>query len=538
MKVCPSGDYCKEGSIESISCPFLTHCGEKTSNPLNAVPLVLLILLVIMTWILHAQCTKCRQAELLEHSHVLERHEKIAKQGSMTREQFNASGGTDIEFDSLDANHDGVVSFEELRANHAASMKADEDASPTNKAGKKVFDQTFDFKFEGLGLTLSNGITIMKGVTGSIRHGAVTAVMGPSGAGKTTFLNLLSGKAAKTHGDIFIKSTIDGDFKLENDGIYRFRKLCGFVPQEDTMHRRLRVFDNIYFSGSFRLPQDYTKEMVEIRTDEVISTLGLGAVQHNPIGDETLRGISGGQRKRVNIGMEVVANPRVLFLDEPTSGLDSTSSQEVLIALKKFATDEDMTIVTVIHQPRLEIYKLIDDLLLLGRGGITVYLGPREEAETYFAGLGFTCADPAMNPIDFFMDIISGDVPRNGHPEFVKEDLFDLLTDYAKQRETMEVMDNQSDVVPQMGGGLTQIRCMDWALGLATLVHTLILSPTSAIKGLVQAQGMAVHILTLRRKTKRKSKSVSQRGGIAAHTTACTTSLPGGMIWDYFSTSA
>jgi ABC-type multidrug transport system ATPase subunit len=370
----------------------------------------------------------------------------------MTREQFAASGGTDIQFDKLDTNGDNVITVDEvvLQGNHAAAVAADGANSPSTK--KKEFAQTFDFKFEGLGLTLSNGITIMKGVNGQIKHGKVTAVMGPSGAGKTTFLNLLSGKAAKTHGDIFIKSTTDGKFELETDGIYRYRKLCGFVPQEDTMHRNLRVHDNIFFSGSFRLPHEFTSEDVYRRTDEVIATLGLGAVQHSKIGDETTRGVSGGQRKRVNIGMEVVANPRVLFLDEPTSGLDSTSSQEVLIALKKFATEEDMTIVTVIHQPRFEIYKLIDELLLLGRGGITVFIGPREEAETYFRDLGFHSKEEGMNPIDFFMDIISGDVPRDGDAKFVKEDLFDMWVKYAEKREQREKHPSNG-TIPHMGSG-------------------------------------------------------------------------------------
>jgi len=154
----------------------------------------------------------------------------------------------------------------------------------------------------------------------------------------------------------------------------------------------------------------------------------------------------------VNIGMEVVAEPRILFLDEPTSGLDSTSSQEVLLALKEFAVKDDMTIVTVIHQPRLEIYNLLDELLLLGKGGKTVYIGPREEAEVYFAGLGFECADPHMNPIDFFMDIISGDVPRQGYPDFVKEDLFDEWIKYADTNRGSEVETEQtSNPLPEMG---------------------------------------------------------------------------------------
>jgi len=325
--------------------------------------------------------------------------------------------------------HAHQLEMEETSAKQAARTGAVEDT--VDRTGE--FNETFDFKFKQLGLTLPNGITIMKGVNGTIRHGKVTAIMGPSGAGKTTFLSLLSGKVPNTKGKIFIRSTLDGEFVHEPDGVYKFRKLVGFVPQEDVMLREMRVIDNIKFSGAFRLPSDMSNEQIDDRTDEVIKTLGLGGVAVTPIGDETTRGVSGGQRKRVNIGMELVANPRILFLDEPTSGLDSTSSQEVMSALGRIAKEEGMTIMAVIHQPRLEIYNEIDDLLLLGKGGQTVYIGPREEAADYFASLGFVCEDAATNPIDFFMDVISGDIARAGYPDFAREDLFDLWEDHAKE---------------------------------------------------------------------------------------------------------
>ena len=168
--------------------------------------------------------------------------------------------------------------------------------------------------------------------------------------------------------------------------------------------------------------------------DHVIDALDLYDVRHSIIGDEARRGISGGQRKRVNIGIELVADPTVLFLDEvrglgvdvtygtnatalqPTSGLDSTSSREVCQVLRDIA-DLGLTIVTVIHQPRYEIFCMFHDVLLLGKGGHTVYLGPSDKALDYFESLGFKCPEH-VNPPDFFMDVIAGLVPREGDPNF------------------------------------------------------------------------------------------------------------------------
>ena len=171
-----------------------------------------------------------------------------------------------------------------------------------------------------------------------------------------------------------------------------------------------------------------------------LDILGLHSIRHCIIGDETERGISGGQRKRVNIGLEMVADPTVLFLDEPTSGLDSTSSMEVCDALGKIAS-LGVTVVTVIHQPRYEIFTAFDDVLLLGKGGRTVYLGPSDDALGYFESHGVLC--PArVNPADFMMDVIAGNVPegefkRKNH-RFDPTTLFVWWTDCQKKREKEE----------------------------------------------------------------------------------------------------
>ncbi|CAB4031970.1 white-brown complex homolog 30 [Paramuricea clavata] len=155
---------------------------------------------------------------------------------------------------------------------------------------------------------------------------------------------------------------------------------------------------------------------------QTMGHLGIRTVANTQIGDEETRGISGGQRRRVNIGMELVADPTILFLDEPTTGLDSSSSLAVVKALNTVAAKTNMTICCVIHQPRFEILKMFDKVLFLGQGGRTVYSGPVDGAETYFAKIGYPLP-PYVNPADFYMDVISGSVKneRNVYTSLFEE---------------------------------------------------------------------------------------------------------------------
>ena len=137
--------------------------------------------------------------------------------------------------------------------------------------------------------------------------------MGPSGAGKTTFVTLLTGKVPRTTG----KVSING----QPDELSKYKKLIGYVPQEDIMLRELSVREILMHSARMRLPKSWTFSMIKNKVLEIISFLGMGHVMDSIVGNEEERGISGGQRKRVNIGMELVAEPSVLFLDEPTSGM-------------------------------------------------------------------------------------------------------------------------------------------------------------------------------------------------------------------------
>ncbi|KAJ3390526.1 hypothetical protein HDU84_007377 [Entophlyctis sp. JEL0112] len=255
-----------------------------------------------------------------------------------------------------------------------------------------------NFRFESLSLQLKNGKTILQGVTGEIRSKRMTAIIGPSGAGKTTFMNVLMGKVSRTGGELFING--------EKTEMHLYRKIVGYVPQEDIMINQLTVRENVLHAARIRLPRHWTSAQVNSHVDNVLSALNLSHVANSCIGDETTRGISGGQRKRVNIAMELASAPLAIFLDEPTSGLDATSSLDVANILHSVAS-LGLTIVAVIHQPRIEIFRKFDDVLMIAPGGRVAYLGPTAMAKQYFEVLGFEF-EPMANASDTLMDILAG----------------------------------------------------------------------------------------------------------------------------------
>ncbi|KAM1708008.1 hypothetical protein ACFX15_001011 [Malus domestica] len=267
-----------------------------------------------------------------------------------------------------------------------------------NKIRKRLL---IEISFKDLTLTLkAKNKHLLRCVTGKIRPGRITAVMGPSGAGKTTFLSALAGKAigCRRTGLILING--------KNTSIHSYKKVVGFVPQDDIVHGNLTVEENLWFSAKCRLSVDLPKPDKVLVVERVIESLGLQTVRGSLVGTVEKRGISGGQRKRVNVGLEMVMEPSLLILDEPTSGLDSASSQLLLRALRREAL-EGVNICMVVHQPSYALFKMFDDLVLLAKGGLTVYHGPTKKVEEYFAGLGINVPD-RVNPPDHFIDILEG----------------------------------------------------------------------------------------------------------------------------------
>ncbi|WCJ40996.1 ABC transporter family protein [Euphorbia peplus] len=266
---------------------------------------------------------------------------------------------------------------------------------------------TMEITFKDLTLTLKHkNKHLLRCVTGKLSPGRVSAVMGPSGAGKTTFLSALTGKSAGCHvtGMVLVNG--------KPDPIQAYKKIIGFVPQDDIVHGNLSVEENLWFSARCRLPADLPKAEQVLVVERVIVALGLQAIRDSLVGTVEKRGISGGQRKRVNVGLEMVMEPSLLILDEPTSGLDSSSSLLLLRALRREAL-EGVNICMVVHQPSYTLFRMFDDLILLAKGGITVYHGSVKKVEEYFAGLGITVPERA-NPPDYFIDILEGIIKPSG----------------------------------------------------------------------------------------------------------------------------
>uniref|UniRef100_A0A672HHG4 ATP-binding cassette, sub-family G (WHITE), member 2a n=1 Tax=Salarias fasciatus TaxID=181472 RepID=A0A672HHG4_SALFA len=185
-----------------------------------------------------------------------------------------------------------------------------------------------------------------------------------------------------------------------------FKCLSGYVVQDDVVMGTLTVRENFAFSAALRLPTSISEEEKRQKVERLIHELGLGRVADSKVGTQLIRGVSGGERKRTNIGMELIIDPSVLFLDEPTTGLDASTANSVLLLLKRMA-NHGRTIILSIHQPRYSIYRLFDSLTLLVNGK-QVYHGPAQRALDYFSDIGYTC-EAHNNPADFFLDVINGD---------------------------------------------------------------------------------------------------------------------------------
>jgi ABC-type multidrug transport system ATPase subunit len=225
-----------------------------------------------------------------------------------------------------------------------------------------------DFSFPGS----ASGI---HGFTFDLESGQLVAVMGGSGVGKSTLLSLLNGSIRLEKEDSI---TINGH-AINSPAV---RRCIGYVPQDDLLIEELSVYQNLWYTARFCFDGRGRKEMEEI-VDKVLSELELSEIKDLKVGSPLNKTISGGQRKRLNIALELIREPLVLFLDEPTSGLSSTDSEKLMLLLKE-QTHKGKLILANIHQPSSEIFKLFDKLWLLDKGGYPIYDGNPIEAITYF----------------------------------------------------------------------------------------------------------------------------------------------------------
>jgi len=220
------------------------------------------------------------------------------------------------------------------------------------------------------------GVTGLNNISFSAQQGNLVGILGSSGSGKTTLLNVLSGIYKPDSGHIRINNL---DLVSEAD---QLSGVSGFVPQDDLLIEELTVFENLYFNAKFCFRQLSDKEVRE-KVTETLSSLGLQEKSDLRVGSVMNKTISGGQRKRLNIALELIREPSILFLDEPTSGLSSRDSENVMDLLRELTLKGKLVFV-VIHQPSSELYKMFDRVVILDTGGRMVYFGNPVEAVIHF----------------------------------------------------------------------------------------------------------------------------------------------------------
>jgi len=262
---------------------------------------------------------------------------------------------------------------------------------------------------------------ILRGLSGRIAPGSLVAIMGPTGSGKTSLLNCISGRCP-------VGGSLSGSI-LANEAPYgeAFLHDSAYVLQDDILFANLTVRETLMIAARLRLPESMEASEKEARAEGVISELGLTKVRDSFIGSEFQRGVSGGEKKRVNVGIELVCNPSVIFLDEPTTGLDSFQANNVVGMCRDIAR-AGRTVVATIHQPRSSIFEMLDYLVLLSEGRMA-YFGPAKDAIGYFKGMGYECPEH-YNPPDFFLDLISPDyrTPESTEKSLARID--DICTHY------------------------------------------------------------------------------------------------------------
>ena len=375
---CKVGHYCKEGSVFGRRCTRLSKCPRKSPRPKGSGgSVVIFVVLILLVFVIFRVFYAMKEMQMQRANQDME-------------DYLEALRAREVEKKRFENYHDD----EEKQPSEAVFEMIDVE--------KKATDE-LHIEFKDVRFVLPSGVTIMRGPCGEFKPGRSCAIMGASGAGKTTIMNLVTGKVKKTSGSIYVNGE-------ECESLEKWKSRVAFVPQEDVMHRRLTVLQNVAFSAYLRLPTTTDDAYKHKKINETLVSLNLDKIKHSIIGDEYQRGISGGQRKRVNVALELVADPKVLFMDEPTSGLDSVSATELCQMLRTLAESGNLTIAAVIHSPGPATFAAFHDFMLLQTGGRPVYMGPMPEVEAYFASIGFKYDGQAMvDPLaDYVMKAVAG----------------------------------------------------------------------------------------------------------------------------------
>ncbi|MGL1886965.1 MAG: ATP-binding cassette domain-containing protein [Reichenbachiella sp.] len=240
-------------------------------------------------------------------------------------------------------------------------------------------DSKISFVSDNIEFQFPNGHLGLRGINIAESSGKLIGLMGGSGAGKSTLLNVLNGNETPSSGSVRINGVDIHKNKSKIEGV------IGYVPQDDLLIEELSVFDNLHYAAQLCFAK-MSKDEINALVEKTLNALGLTATRDLKVGSPLEKTISGGQRKRLNIGLELLREPSVMFVDEPTSGLSSRDSENIMDLLKELSLKGKMIFV-VIHQPSSEIFKMFDKLVILDVGGYQIYYGNPVEGVIYFKNI-------------------------------------------------------------------------------------------------------------------------------------------------------
>ena len=349
------------------------------------------------------------------------------------------SGAEELKEDAEDFSRDMSHFYEDMGASldgnggaHCHDGGANESVDEENGGPREA--SMFEFRINepcslswsnieySLPLKKANEKRILTNCSGHLTPGKLLAILGPSGSGKTSLLNVLAGRVP-SGGNLSGTVLMNGRPREEE----LFCLLTAYVIQDDALFSSLTVKETFLIAAELRLPLDIPLKKKQEVADKVIFELGLAKAKDTRIGNAFICGVSGGEKKRVNLGIEMMGNPSLIFLDEPTSGLDSFQAQNVVSSLKNLANN-GRTIVMTIHQPRSSIFQMFSSIMLLSEGR-TIFFGDRQDALVYFSRIGFVCPKN-FNPADFYLDLISLDT-RSAEREERTRRRIDLLESHC-----------------------------------------------------------------------------------------------------------
>uniref|UniRef100_A0A803PBI8 ABC transporter domain-containing protein n=1 Tax=Cannabis sativa TaxID=3483 RepID=A0A803PBI8_CANSA len=271
---------------------------------------------------------------------------------------------------------------------------------------------------------------LLKNVEGEAKPGRLLAIMGPSGSGKTTLLNILAGQLTASP-RLHLSGLLEVNGNPSMKKTYKF----AFVRQEDLFFSQLTVRETLSLAAELQLPEITTVEARDEYVNNLLFKIGLVSCADSIVGDAKIRGISGGEKKRLSLACELIASPSVIFADEPTTGLDAFQAEKVVENLRQLAEDGH-TVICSIHQPRSSVYSKFDDIVLLTEGAL-VYAGPARDAPLeYFSKLGYSCPDH-VNPAEFLADLISIDYSSSASVDSSQKRIDGLVESFSQQSSTI-----------------------------------------------------------------------------------------------------